>query len=500
MIHVVIVDDEVLARIGIKSFFDQKENLVVDGCFGSAQEALDYLIKSGGTDIVITDIEMSEMTGLEFIEALKARHLTLGTVIISSYNDFEYARKAMKLEADSYILKQEINEADLIEEVQKIYDEKKASGYQRSGDFKEMKQFAKEREQEKLEYRVGVLRIHKSYDQQGNSINGQVNENMLVSLLESVLSHYENGYLFVPYQKEMFIVFQFPEDLAGKKQQTLIEDMCYDLQQNIKLYINRELSIGLSSLFTDFTDVLSYYEHAVRAVALSFYDLERPLFYSPEWITNTVPEFSFSTDSFLDEEGVKRTEEELNYFLGECKEARTEVELVLQSLIAKLNILIFKVLHEYSLPEKLMEKWNQKFQYLQMIAGAENMNIMVVSIMRTMEEFQSDLLTQLKEDEFTSVFQFIDQHMDGKISLTEMAELNCMSTASFCKKFKERTGMTLIQYINLKKVEQVRNYLKHEEYTLGQIAELAGFCNENYMTRVFKKVTGQTITDFRKGG
>lgn len=60
--------------------------------------------------------------------------------------------------------------------------------------------------------------------------------------------------------------------------------------------------------------------------------------------------------------------------------------------------------------------------------------------------------------------------------------------------------MTLIQYINLKKVEQVRLYLKNEDYTLGQIAEMAGFCNENYMIRVFKKITGQTITDFRKGG
>lgn len=125
---------------------------------------------------------------------------------------------------------------------------------------------------------------------------------------------------------------------------------------------------------------------------------------------------------------------------------------------------------------------------------------MVSKIMKVMVDFQSDLLTQLKNDEFSNVFQFVDSHLAGKISLTEMAELNCMSTASFCKKFKERTGMTLIQYINLKKVEQVRLYLKNEDYTLGQIAEMAGFCNENYMIRVFKKITGQTITDFRKGG
>jgi len=61
-----------------------------------------------------------------------------------------------------------------------------------------------------------------------------------------------------------------------------------------------------------------------------------------------------------------------------------------------------------------------------------------------------------------------------------------MSTASFCKKFKERTGITLIQYINFKKIEQVKIIL------WGKL--------QNYMVRVFKRVTGQTISDYRRGG
>lgn len=500
MIRVVIVDDEVLARIGIKTFFDSQENISVDGCFGSAKEALEYLHETGGTDIVITDIEMADMTGLEFIEVLKERRLAVGTVIISSYNDFEYARKAMKLEADSYILKQEINQEDLIKEVRRIYEQKKSSESQNPKEMKGMKQFADERAEKELVYRVGVLVIRQAYDQQGNSINGQVNENMLVSLLESVLSHYENGFLFVPYQKEMFIVFQFPREMGEEEQRTLIEDICYDLQQNIKLYINRSLSIGLSTRFYDFKAVLEYHEQAFEAVSLSFYDMAVPLFYTGEKITDEVPEYTFSSDNFLDEEGIRRFREELLDFLAQCREQLVAVVHVRQSLITKLNILVYKVLHEYSLPEILLEKWDQKFRYFQVISDADNMSVMVPKIMEVMEDFQSDLLTQLKNDEFSSVFQFVDNHLDGKISLTEMAELNCMSTASFCKKFKERTGMTLIQYINLKKIEQVRFYLKNEEYTLGQIAELAGFCNENYMIRVFKKITGQTITDFRKGG
>lgn len=499
MINVIIVDDEVLARIGIKSFLENKENISVKGCFGSAKEALDYLHQSGGTDIVITDIEMSEMTGLEFIDALNKQQLAKGTIIISSYSDFEYARQAMKLEADSYILKQEINENNLVAEIEKIYKQKIAVEFKEPKEIKGIKQFADEREQQELCYRIGVLKIQQAYDAEGNNISGQVNESMLVSLLESVLGNYENGYLFVPYQKEMFVVFQFSRIMEENERQSIIEDVCYDLQQNIKLYINRTMVIGMSGMFEDFKQVQAYYQHGLNAAGLGFYDIEKPLFYTDEEISQEVPEYAFSSDNFLDDEGVSRFEKELTGFLTQCGDKRVGAERVQQALITKLNVLVYKVLHEYSFPLELMEKWDQKFQYFQVISGAENSKVMVMQIIRIMENFQTDLLTQLKEEEFSNVFRFVDQHLDGKISLTEMAELNCMSTASFCKKFKERTGLTLIQYINLKKIEQVKGYLKNDDYSLGQIAEMSGFCNENYMIRVFKRVTGQTVKDYKKG-
>ena len=53
--------------------------------------------------------------------------------------------------------------------------------------------------------------------------------------------------------------------------------------------------------------------------------------------------------------------------------------------------------------------------------------------------------------------------------------------------------------MNLKKIEKVKEYLDKENYTLREIAELTGFSNENYMIRVFKKVTGKTISSYKKG-
>ena len=66
MIRIIIVDDEILSRIGLQSFLDGKEGIVVSGIFGEAEEALHFL-EENMVDVVLTDIEMADMDGLEFI-------------------------------------------------------------------------------------------------------------------------------------------------------------------------------------------------------------------------------------------------------------------------------------------------------------------------------------------------------------------------------------------------------------------------------------------------
>ena len=96
------------------------------------------------------------------------------------------------------------------------------------------------------------------------------------------------------------------------------------------------------------------------------------------------------------------------------------------------------------------------------------------------------------------MLEYIEKNCASKITIKELADLKNMSLSLFTKKFKNKTENAPVQYINKRKVELVKEYLKKREYTLGEIAELTGFSNENYMVRVFRKVTGKTITDYRK--
>lgn len=119
MIRTIIVDDEILSRIGLQSFIDGKEGIKVVGVFGSAEEAIEFLRESY-VDVVLTDIEMLDINGLEFIQYLKENRLTGGAIIVSCHEDFAYAQRAISLGVDGYILKHSVTEQMLIEEIKKL--------------------------------------------------------------------------------------------------------------------------------------------------------------------------------------------------------------------------------------------------------------------------------------------------------------------------------------------------------------------------------------------
>ena len=105
MINVLIVDDEYSIREGIKNNISWAEyGLRVCGTAASGFEALE-LVDKEMPEIIILDIRLSDMDGLEVLEVVKEKYPHIKVILISGHDDFEYAQKAIELDAFSYILK-----------------------------------------------------------------------------------------------------------------------------------------------------------------------------------------------------------------------------------------------------------------------------------------------------------------------------------------------------------------------------------------------------------
>ena len=105
-LRVLIADDEPLSRNGIRDFFDWSAmGMTVAACVEDGAQALDYL-RANPVELVITDIRMPVMDGLELLEHISAENLPTLAVVVSAYNDQEYVMRALRSHvAYDYVLK-----------------------------------------------------------------------------------------------------------------------------------------------------------------------------------------------------------------------------------------------------------------------------------------------------------------------------------------------------------------------------------------------------------
>lgn len=491
MIRTIIVDDEILSRIGIQSFIEGKEDITVSGVFGMAKDAVEFL-RENPVDVVITDIEMSDINGLEFIQMIRENHLAGGVIIVSCHDDFAYAQEAISKGTDSYLLKYNVTQDMLLQEIRKVYEKTRKT----VPSYAEEKLYKKPNDMEDGVYRIGVLKLKPGENPAGEG-GTQPEGAMLIHLLEGIVNRYEMGTLFAPYNKEIFIIFRFKKESTKEKREEALGLNLSTIAKNTRQYISGSLIYGVSREFTDLKETRLRYEEALSAVAMSFYDGEKTAFYYRE----AEEGFSlggFETEAFPEEEGVLSFERELTGVLRRAHFQRVGVDVLKENLIQSVSRMVYQILHSHQLSEGFMDKWNSETLLISAITLANSKESLKENLLSIVRQFAEEMKEELKKDDLSPVFWYIDEHLAEKISLTELADLSCMSVPSFCKKFKDRTGVTLIQYLNEKRIEKAMVFLKNRSYSLWQIAELTGFSNTNYFIRVFKKVTGQTVSEYRR--
>lgn len=102
--EIVIIDDEPKIRNGLKHLLEKQEDWKVSGIFENAVDALGYL-SHHKADVIITDIKMPELNGLEMIARLRERNMNAEVIILSGYTDFRFAQQAIELGVLRYMVK-----------------------------------------------------------------------------------------------------------------------------------------------------------------------------------------------------------------------------------------------------------------------------------------------------------------------------------------------------------------------------------------------------------
>ena len=105
--------------------------------------------------------------------------------------------------------------------------------------------------------------------------------------------------------------------------------------------------------------------------------------------------------------------------------------------------------------------------------------------------------THSEPDTITKAKVFINEHKTEEISLDDVARRVNMSTFYFCKMFKKATGVTFTEYLSLVRVSKAKNLLLNPNLRISEIAFEVGFQSLTHFNRVFRKIVGQSPTQYR---
>lgn len=99
---------------------------------------------------------------------------------------------------------------------------------------------------------------------------------------------------------------------------------------------------------------------------------------------------------------------------------------------------------------------------------------------------------------FDNVILFMKEHYKQDIKLDDLAAMAFLSRNYFCSSFKECTGVTVLEFIQKRRIEEACHLLKNKNRKLIEVAEAVGYRDLKFFSKVFKKITGKTPSEYRK--
>ncbi|MDO4277354.1 MAG: response regulator [Lachnoclostridium edouardi] len=524
MIKVIVVDDEDIIREGISSFIDWRAlGMELSGQASNGLEAA-RLIQAAGPDIIITDVKMPKMNGIQLLAVAKEKNPDCLVIMVSSYDQFEYAQQSLNLGAFAYLLKP--------------IDTEKLIALLKEGGEKIKK---KSSQQQLLDNYRGVLEQAQS-DILDNKLKvlvfgGEVDEftcgerKYLENIPEfSIITVYAGEPLF---REEIFIKEMEEKLNLWKSKQKNKEIKTFQNQNRMNIFsvfhygkeelelkklslifsqYYKEIAVGVSENADTFTALSRIYRQSLEAVEYRFFTKQPVIFFRDikkvvcPSLENTEDWRKFLKKS-LSGKGVNgsKTIDDSQKFAASLLEyiyMEKPSGLMLKTIASSVIMEILHSLREAGgKPEDLflsvtdtidgvLNEKNPDF----MVDGLKNILDRTAEYIRRLEEFRISPVV-LKARKYIE-----ENYRNPGLRLDEVAEYVHINPSYFSTIFSRELKISFGDYLTKVRMEEAVRLLTNTPLKIYEIAERAGYQNVPWFTVAFKRYTGKKPGDFRRLG
>lgn len=519
---VVIVDDEFLLCEHIKRTIEWESiGMEVVGCFHDGHQALDA-IEELQPDIVLTDISMPVMDGLELAKELHKKYPQIAVMIITGYGEFEYAQSAIRYGVKQYLLKPIEKEAytkALIEIKAAILD--RDNDYQKGIKKKEVNQkrwlivkeyLAGDILVEELEGRLRTLgdKIPKEEKVvlafQYKRLKPAADEardfrrNIILRFAEDFLLKDREGFIVCNERTGMAILSSKKQDREELILQ--LERLCIRLEQDEDL----SLFVGVSRSFRESQQILTCYEQAKRAMESRFVCADCKVIACEE----ACQDETFILSRYVDGERMlqdmrKNRREELmdgeNGIYGIFRKLKADNSGKDNAVFAA--IMCVSIINEFLMETSLLSVGINSSELMQEASSKESLEELRDFVAMLMDKALNDVFgTECTKGSVRveDAKRYIKEHLlEPGLSLQTVADGLFINKTYLSDLFKKETGQTVVKYILRSRLNMAKKELdKNPEQDLYTVAVNSGFSNEYYFIRCFKKQFGITPGSYAK--
>lgn len=524
MIRMMVVEDETILREGICRVGDwERCDVEICAAVSNGQEALTQ-ISVNKPDIILTDVVMPVMDGLELTRRVYEQYPEIKIILLSGHEEFEYVKKAMDCKACNYLLKPAKIEL-LVEVVCAVRDEiLKERSHSRE----------KERLQKKLEESIPIVREHYmnqllnevecgeaeiarqfeflNIDLETDHVAVLVGEmdwrtedrtDLRIALLQlgeiclEVIQREYHCVVFEDLKDRIVIVLNYPENMRGKDFLLYLQGKAVRIQKEMQQRTGQLVSFGIGRLIPNIRYLPKAYKEAECALNYRFFmgresviyigDIEREE--HKDWFAVLSQEEELTECIKVgDIEGTKQQLERYFELLGQFSAAGQD------SILNQITVFVSYLLRFLGIKEmggernwlmeleKLSEDLRDKNQYPTL---KELKNKVCEVVLQAAEKINQNRILR-NEGIIEKAQRYIRQNLSGDVSLIAVAENVYVSPNYLSFLFREN-GENFKDYVVRIKMERAKEMMDSQSYTLNQIAAELGYKDGRYLSQVYKK-------------
>lgn len=541
MYQVLLVDDEPLILTGIQSMINWEDyDCVITDKASNGKQALEKMEKSM-PDIVITDIKMPVMTGIEFMQECRDRGYDTVFILLTNLEEFSLAKSALALGAADYLVKMEMTQemmGNSLKRATEMCNQKRiltdkiphrefhpkdvkqtATGFFRdilekagnlSDEFRKKWQEPVEKMELEQLYENGVLMWIRPYKDRDlfENVSEDDRKEMLdyaQSLMEQFMNRIHSGCCTLVWKRMGILAILPGQNRTEKYYRDTGKKICNILEDYFGCQTLVAISAPMEDIWGGSKRALSqikkiqefYYYHSNEPVVLVS-DVEAH-FWEERHARHDTFDISFLKKDLRqalvqqDKEKVNNVFEELSALFTEFHPAREQVV----NACANLYYFFLSYVEEDALikeempyPSVVMEILLECFTLKAHTRWLLKFGSWVGN---TMENFHRGSKTDKIVE---AAKEYVRENYGEKLTLAAIASKIGISQGYLSSVFKKQTGGNLNDYINQMKIEKAKELLEKHEYMMYEISDMLGFENPYYFSKVFKKLTGITPSEY----